>query len=136
MAEEECGDGTLRYSSGFQEHQRDLCLLSSFINEQEQWLEALLGRLGWNKEGLKDNVKSLHPRGGIRLHGKLFALIFAAEPGAVPRGQEPLCLCKNARAAQPAVPVCCPGSGHEGRGREREREREREDQYHQSLASF
>lgn len=126
MAEEACGDGSPRYSSGFQEHQRDLCLLSAFINEQEQWMEALLGRLGWNKEGLKDNVKSLLPRGGrgIPLY-RLLSLMSAAEPGAMPRGQEPLCLCKKTRAAQPEVPVCCPGSGHEGGGRE--------GQCHQSL---
>lgn len=40
----------------FTERQRELCLLSSFIEEQEQWLNGLLARLGWGREELDTRV--------------------------------------------------------------------------------
>ena len=50
-----------RYSSGFQEHQRELCHLSAFIKEQEQWLDTLLGQLGWSREELGAKVQVCYP---------------------------------------------------------------------------
>lgn len=40
----------------FQERQRDLCLLSSFIAEQEKWLEDWISVLGWTMESLERPV--------------------------------------------------------------------------------
>ncbi len=39
--------------SSFHERQKELCLLSSYIEEGEQWLSGLLERLGWSKETIK-----------------------------------------------------------------------------------
>ena len=36
----------------FQERQKQIYELSSFISEQEKWLEGVLGKLQWTKEYL------------------------------------------------------------------------------------
>ena len=36
----------------FQERQKQLCHLSSFVNEQEKWLDSVLGKLQWTRENL------------------------------------------------------------------------------------
>ena len=36
----------------FEEHQKQVYELSSFISEQEKWLECVLGKLQWTKEYL------------------------------------------------------------------------------------
>ena len=44
-------------SMDFQEQQKELCQLSSFINNQERWIDSVLGRLGWTKDGLRSHVR-------------------------------------------------------------------------------
>ncbi len=46
----------------FQERQKQIYELSSFINEQEKWLEGVLGKLQWTKEYLNSvgEVKTVH----------------------------------------------------------------------------
>jgi len=39
-------------SSSFQWHHRELQLLSSFVEEQEEWLDSVLTSLQWSREGL------------------------------------------------------------------------------------
>lgn len=46
----------------FQERQKQIYELSSFISEQEKWLEGVLGKLRWTKEYLSSvrDIKNLH----------------------------------------------------------------------------
>lgn len=42
----------------FEERQKELCLLSSFISEQEEWLQSWLSALGWTLESLQRPVSN------------------------------------------------------------------------------
>ena len=42
------------------ERHRELCLFSSFISEQGQWLDSVLGQLKWSKDSLQARNKSSH----------------------------------------------------------------------------
>jgi len=39
--------------SSFCERQKALCLLSSLIEEHEQWMDSLLQDLGWKRDSLQ-----------------------------------------------------------------------------------
>jgi hypothetical protein len=43
-------------SASFLERQKDLCLLSSFIEEQEEWLKSWVSALGWTLQSLQESV--------------------------------------------------------------------------------
>lgn len=45
-------------SISFQDRQKQLCLLSSYIQEQEKWLDSLLERLGWSRDALSSKVRT------------------------------------------------------------------------------
>ena len=53
-----CGLGTSdAMVDTFQERQKELCFLSSFIEEHEKWLDGLLCQLGWTRDGLSGKVE-------------------------------------------------------------------------------
>lgn len=45
----------------FLERQKELCLLSSFIEEQEGWLESWASTLGWTVQSLQQPVSASNP---------------------------------------------------------------------------
>ena len=54
-----CGLGTSdAMVDTFQERQKELCFLSSFIEEHEKWLDGLLCQLGWTRDRLSGKVES------------------------------------------------------------------------------
>ena len=42
----------------YQEQQQELCLLSQFIRDKEEWLESVLKKLEWSREQCVSKVKA------------------------------------------------------------------------------